>query len=186
MDIHFKLPVSVTPQQDSFRIGDTIWIENIFSDQVYNYKSGKSYKVENFDFESTMVISDLNTPEPAKSYPKPKITTYQGKTEGNFIQSSDHQAIYIYYKYDSSTYKYKAAFIPDKPGFYMLQFFSYLDADKVDITACGNETLYMQYETNNAGDNNYEMVKYAKDHEYAALSIEDFNKIGGYCFHVVE
>ena len=186
MDYEFVLPVTISPAKDTFRVGDTIWIENSFSNQLLNHRNGKTYEVENFNFETTMAIKDLNTVFPAVSYSKPLIITYEGKTTGNYIQSSDYEALYIDYDYKDGFYRYKAAFILDKAGFYLIDFFSYMDGNKVDITSCANETLYMEYVTNNRGDNNYEMIKYSKDHKFSKLTIENYNKEGCYCFHVVQ
>jgi hypothetical protein len=186
MVYQFKLPVTISPAKDTFRVGDTIWIENSFSDQIHNHKNNKAYKVENFDFKTTMVITDLNSLPPAISYPLPKIVTYKGTTTQNYIQSTAYEAIRIGYDYANGHYAYKAALIVEQKGTWCINFFSYHNTRKVDITACNDETLYMEYQTNGNAENNHDILPNAKDPEFSSLNLEDFNKIGGYCFHVVE
>jgi hypothetical protein len=186
MFYEFNLPVTISPAKDTFKVGDTIWLENSFSHKLMNHENGKIYTVEGFDFKTTMVITDLNSPFPAKSYPGPRITTYKGKTEGEYVQTTDYTSIHLSYDYNEGMYYYKAAFIPDKPGKWLINFFSFHDGEKVDITKCNNETLFVEYATNNALSNNYEIVKEAKDHKFSSLSFDDFNKIGAFAFYVAE
>lgn len=49
---HFELSVKLSPAKDTFSSGETIWIEQIFSDELLNYNYNKTVKLENFDFES--------------------------------------------------------------------------------------------------------------------------------------
>lgn len=179
----FDLPVSIQPQKDTFAVGDTIWIENSFSTQLYNDGNGKTYDVSKVDFQTTLAITDLNTPFPAFSYPNPKIYNVYGSTEGN-ATSANYQALYIEYTLAEGQFKYKAAFALDRPGFYITCFSSFRNGFDVDITECPNETLGVNYVPNNKGDNNYEMIKNAKDENFAKTTLENFNKIGGYCFYV--
>lgn len=183
-DFEFELPVSIYPAKDTFSIGDTIWIEQSFSDNMLNLKYNRYKEFKDFNFHTTFTIKDLNTPLPAYSYPDPNIITYVGQTTGNNIGSVKYQAIYINYTYENNTYKYKAAFIVDKPGFYNINFFSYLDGDDLNLTRCQNEIFHLYYTTNDKGDNNYEMVQYAQDNSFAELTKEKYDKSGMYCFHV--
>jgi hypothetical protein len=34
----FEIPYTVNPSKDTFKVGDTIWIESTFSNQMYNCK----------------------------------------------------------------------------------------------------------------------------------------------------
>ena len=131
-----------------------------------------------------MGIADLSSPPPAISYVRPNIITYEGKTSGDYIISDNYQSIHLENVYKDNVYRYRSAFIVDKPGCYMIYYFSNADANRTDITECKNETLFMEYITNNATNNNYEMVKNAKDPEFSELTIEDYNKTGGFCFYV--
>ena len=46
----FEIPVTLSPPKDTFNIGDTITISSIFADEVYERKTDKWYKLENFRF----------------------------------------------------------------------------------------------------------------------------------------
>lgn len=186
-DHWYDLPVNITPSKDTFSIGDTIWIENSFNDVLLNKNYNKTYTIKDFDFKSNMVIKDLNTPKYATSYKDPKLITIEGTTTGANIGTVDYQVLYIGYDYANNQYKYKVAFVVDKPGFYYLGFFSYrtgVNRDDIDITECPSENMKVTYKTNNHGDNNYEMVKNAVDPTFSVLSKEEFDENGGYCFYI--
>ena len=48
---HLEVPVTVTPHQLEYQVGDTITISTIFSDSIYDLSREVSFKIENFPFE---------------------------------------------------------------------------------------------------------------------------------------
>lgn len=184
-ELEFDLPVKITPSRDTFRIGDTIWIENSFDDMLVNQNSNKSYRVQNFDFGTNLTITDLNSPPIAISYKNPIIITVEGTTTGTNIGTVDYQTIYVDYDYTQNRYRYKAAFILDRSGFYLIAFSSHSSGRRdIDITDCPDERITNTYNTNDRVDNNYMMIKNAVDPHYKNLPEEMFNDAGGYCFYV--
>lgn len=184
-DIRFEIPVNIYPAKDTFSIGDTIWIEQSFSDNLQDKNNTKNtYSINNIDLYSNLGITNLNTSFPAISYDDPYLITYTGQTTDNNVGSVKYQVLYIGYTYEANTYKYKAAFIVEKTGFYLIKFFSYADGDDMNLTNCTNEKVTIDYTTNREDNNNYNMLQYAVDDYYSSWTIEEFNKNGGYCFHV--
>lgn len=181
----YDLPVTVSPLKDFYSIGDTIWIEQLFSDKILNNNYGEYFSIENFNFKTYYSITDLNTPASSTTYVNPNIITYIGSTDLNSVISESYQSINVQYDYSENVYRYKAAFIPDKAGLYALGYGTHLLEDEVDITKCRTEYIYLTYNTNNrTADNNYEFLKNAKDEHYASLPKKKFDDYGGFCFYV--
>ena len=185
-DYIFELPAKLYPAKDTFAIGDTIWIEQEFSDNMLNlnYKKNKYYTLENFDFKTVLSILDLNSPAPATTYTNPIIVDYKGSTDFNYGSSVPAQALYLKYDYTNNVYSYKAAFIIERPGFYCFGFSSNTYAEKVDITECKDEDMRIHYKLNGDDDDNFEMLHFSKDPYYHDYTLERFKEEGDYCFYV--
>ena len=181
----FDLPVTISQAKDTFTVGDTIWVDNSFSNQIVNSRNNKTYTVNNFDFDTKMAIKDLNSPRPSVSYSNPTIVTLHGKTAINSVGGNDsYQSIDLTQDFSDGRYKYKCGIVLERSGFFAIIFFTLEKHRKVDITECPREDMLLSYKTNNATNNNYEMVKNAQDHAFSGLTLEDYNKIGGFCFYV--
>ncbi len=179
INLYFVLPVKVYPAKDTFKIGDTLWIEQEFSDQLANINSGKTYKLANFDFTMGMSIDDLNKPDFA-TYPNPKIVAFMGRIGGENGNDFIHE-------YQNNIYRFKAAFIIERKGFYKIGFGGSPREGKGSvsgITTCKNEYYDFDYTVNNKGDNNYEMLQFSVANTFKNYSLDRFNKEGSYCFIV--
>ena len=60
-NFEFNLPFYYTPNADTMQLGDTLWIESSFSNQLYNELNGKTYALDNFKFGINAGIDDLST-----------------------------------------------------------------------------------------------------------------------------
>lgn len=179
----FELPVKIFPAKDTFIVGDTIWIENSFSNNLFNIDNGKIYNVDNYDFKTKMYIIDLST-NYSYSYINPKLIDVNGITENSTPVNIMHQTLNIRYAYKDNMYLYKTMFIVEKSGFYMFQFASDVYMKSVDFTECPDEEIRPRYATNNKGDNNYEWIRLSKDVYYNQYDKERFDNEGCYCFYV--
>ncbi|MBS1781081.1 MAG: hypothetical protein JST70_17275 [Bacteroidetes bacterium] len=178
----FDLPVTISPAKDTFRIGDTIWIENAFSDQMYNAEDGKTYTVHNFDFKASWQVCDMNYPP--YTYPDPIIIPLSGTTN-IYSAAPNVQSYQIKHDYSNGSYKYKAGIVATRSGAYLVSFSTFLKATKVDITECPNEDVKnLTFNTNNGGNNHYEALQYSKDISAAKATKAEFDKYGGYCFYI--
>lgn len=183
----FDLPFSIGPTARDYNVGDTITIESIFNEDIWNANYSKAFRVANFNFKIVMSIIDLNSPTPAISYKDPVIITPIGNTIGTNVGNVNYQAIQIEPKYETGKYMFKAFFIVDKPGEYMFIISSDHNGSNltdVDLTSCPNESIKITFNTNNKQDNNFGMLKGAVDNNYASWSREEFDEVGGYCFEV--
>lgn len=172
----FELPVKLYPAKDTFNIGDTIWIEQSFSDYLINKETNNVHQLKDFDFKPRISIYDLNTTFPAKPHPNPYYIIY---TEAQYSKTP-----YITYEYKDNFYYYKAALIVNQKGFFGIFFSSSINGYDLDFSRCRNEKVYVEMPLNNNTNNNYEMLQYSADEHYASLTEEEFKEAGGYCFYV--
>lgn len=99
INLYFTLPVKTSPVKDTFNIGDTIWIEQEFSNSLKNSQNGKYYTLNNFDFNAGFSLIDLNKVG-SIAITNPKIIVYEGSKSGE--SSTD-----ISCKYENNTYNTK-------------------------------------------------------------------------------
>lgn len=180
INLRFELPVKIYPAKDTFKVGDTMWIEQEFNDQLVNLNNNQTYKFENFNFKASLSIHDLNV-DGIYSYQNPLIIVYVGTSKGESGTSMD-------FEYENNKYHFKAAFIPNRKGLYMMNFGSAIGPKGADtkITECKNEYYEFFTITNGNTDNNYEMMKNAVDPFYKEMTKEKFYAGGGYCFYIKE
>src|SRR6188472_653891 len=54
-----ELPIRLYPAKDTFDIGDTIWIEQNFHDQVHDQRNNMSLDFKNYSLGNWITTSDL-------------------------------------------------------------------------------------------------------------------------------
>ncbi|MBN8670517.1 MAG: hypothetical protein J0L80_07505 [Chitinophagales bacterium] len=179
INLYFTLPVKTSPVKDTFNIGDTIWIEQEFSNSLKNSQNGKYYTLNNFDFNAGFSLIDLNKVG-SIAITNPKIIVYEGSKSGE--SSTD-----ISYKYENNTYKYKAAFITQQAGLYMLEFATTRSngtGSITGVTQCKHEYYAFTFYNSNQGNCNYPFLKNSVDEFYQKRSEDAFNNAGSYAFYV--
>jgi hypothetical protein len=114
MGYTFDIPYTITPIKDTFRVGDTIWLESTFSNQMYNTRNGKTYTVNNFDFKMYGYFLDLRTD------PCVGTNEYIMVNELGQLYTTDRNGgdFYFNYKMEDGHYRWKAGFIMKKSGFF--------------------------------------------------------------------
>lgn len=76
----FELPFGVTPEDDSIKVGDTLWIFSNFPDTIREYNSGNYFKLVNFNFNFSLALFKLTNDQKS-------ISEQPGATSSfNFIQ----------------------------------------------------------------------------------------------------
>ena len=177
-EYYVELPVKLYPAKDTFKIGDTIFMEQSFKDELYDYHNHRTMKFDNFDFRNVMILSNLLD---YKDYSiKHEYYTLKGQTE--LTSYNDYQ---IKYDYNNGVYTHKVVFVLKKAGLFDISFLSFRGGgDKVDFTNCKTENLFISFSMNNKVDNNFYMRAESDYPPTAVTTKEEFDKFGGYCFYV--
>ena len=122
-DFLFEIPVSVYPNSDTLHIGDTLWIEMSFSDELVDLNTEQTYQLENFQFytethigriDSTVLINAVSLFEHHSEIGQITYMDFGGGAFGG-----------INYDYQNNTYRLKAGLICLKKGTYSFDFSSY-------------------------------------------------------------
>jgi len=172
-----EIPVKLYPVKDTFAIGDTMWLEQNFSEQLYDQRNNMTLNFKDFDFALKMVISDLinysNISEPLHS----KFVEV-----GN-IEITNTGAVFVKYNYQNGIYTHRMGIIMTKKGLFYISTRS-LNREKADFTKCQTENLDIRYSVNDKAENNFYMMKNSKDSIALKTTKEEFDKFGSYCFFV--
>lgn len=154
----FEIPYTITPAKDTIKVGDTIWLESSFSNQMYNAENGKTYTVNNFEFKIRGHLNDLAT------NPILSTTDYTLVNEFGQFYNTDRSSVFFKfdYKMEEATYKWKAGLIIKRPGCFALIPGSTLGLYSLDresppqtISNCSPENVLILMKRTNAPSNSY-------------------------------
>ena len=189
LTFEFDIPYTITPMQDTFSVGDTIWMEFAFSNQMYNKNNGKTYTVNNFEFKMYGYILDLKTNivMPTNDF------TMLNKDSFADVNNDRHGALYhINTQMEQGIYRWKAGFIMAKTGWYAAMSRTEIgnDGNLADqspsqhITECPNEGVSLDFLLTNGNGNSY-FLDYAADENPRSWNREAFEKTS-FAFYVKE
>ncbi len=167
----FHLSYRVTPCKDTFKLGDTLWIESVFSNQMFNENNNKTYKLPgDFDFKLFGSFGDLAT------NPEIGLNDFILLDKDGNIDTKNRNGIFINIKpvMANDTFRWKCGIILKKTGAFMYGSLSDLNGDPLaesgqHITKCGNEWLRIIWKRGNCAT-----------HEYFVLDAADPNIVAQY------
>jgi len=189
----FDLPVSLTPAQDTFQVGDTITIESVFSDQVLERNLQQRLPLIDWKFYPGTSIYKIDH-NPAKDglpffealleeAPYYQLQQYSDETSGLSGQ----------YEYREGKYFLKFKLIPHAAGIYFIEQSSALNPlnEWQEFPGrCKKTSSEAFANMNNGADNNIHYLSLSPDPHYNNWILQKpelrFHKFGGYCFVVVE
>ena len=185
-DYKFTIPVSLYPAKDTFKIGDTIWLESEISSTLFDSISQSNISFN--DFEHT-IYGSID-----KFYQH-----FQSFAENNFQYINIEGAMEVagtvgapsflrlkYIKTANEKQVIKAGIVPEIKGLYRIGFFtpseSYYTETGIIKQNC-TETILMRFNMNGRiSDNNYHILQGYPNINTA----EGFINEGEYAFWVIE
>jgi hypothetical protein len=188
----FEIPATLTPDKDTFQVGDTITFVSSFEDQVFERKTKKFYKLENFKFYPELSMAEVSDSATNKGALVDFDVIIDSMINFHRIDYTDGQIDYIgEYNYVSNKYSLDFKLVPRIPGLYVLYFSSYvwtLDKNQKFDGKCSNINVDGVVKMNDGTDNNIEMLKNSPDPHYNEWIFgnpsDRFHRNGGYCFYV--
>lgn len=120
----FEHPFTVTPNNDTIHLGDTLYINADFSDTLFEYYSQQLYHLHNYNYEAPFFaifkIIDKNLNEQERAINKFDTINYGGNID-YFVNN-----LYVHYhlNYDELKHRYtfNIALIPKEKGMFYLDF----------------------------------------------------------------
>ncbi len=197
----FEIPTTLYPALDTFQIGDTIHIQNDFSDRVYDRNSQQFFDLKSFDFYPITDIYRIDTPV-SKWGPGTgnhaifefDVIIPDGYDYDIFQYSYGAKSLLGEFKYEEGKYKLDIMLIPNRDGLYTIRHFSRLVSLKANEVQdfpgrCSDERVEGYTVLNNNSDNNRDLLLDSPDTLWSKIAYSnpiDYEKFGGYTFYVIE
>ncbi|MCB9309635.1 MAG: hypothetical protein H6567_06240 [Lewinellaceae bacterium] len=200
----FTLPVSISPAQEVYHIGDTIRIVSEFEDQVMG-SNGVGKELGTFDMQGimwqpTLSFFKLDTIIPNKADHKSlfdgfaNIEILKGNLESYKFSTGDERIIGEYLE-DNHTFSYSINIIPRKKGVFFISFLSFVNFtppyNLQDFPGRCDRSFYdIHFKTNGGTDNHYHLMLESPDPYWNRTGVGNniysfqFDQVGGYCFRV--
>jgi len=193
----FVLPFSVTPVDPEINLGDTLWAEASFSENLEEYNSKEIIAVKNLDFQSKIGLFELvsnsfdisDQPSAVDFFdfvPKAGTIPFVGATFSPFTM-----------QYQDNAYTFRVGLVPKKTGVFSVNFLPPRDLDlrqAVDlrVNSAGQKKLptfeFLLFDINN-GNTNFDLFK----QHCKAISLENdvfinvyYEQKGTFTFRVIE
>ena len=187
------IPVRLYPAKDTFRVGDTIYIESVFSDSVYDRSTGRKFLIEDMNWIIGSIIFPIHLDtKMATGYRNFQVIVPEEYDFEPVIFSTGTIRYEGTYNYDGSIYSLKFQLIPRDTGIYYF-IFSIDDHffTKIEFKEkCSSAIVYVYATMNEGSDNNIHLFKESPNEFFRVQMFnrpeEGFYKAGGYCFVVVE
>lgn len=121
---HFlRVPITISPHQLEYKVGDTLHINTIFSDSIYDIGTKHTFKIRNFPFKPASLLyrfTDSNTYDSGYRVNELHIdSSYQHMYKYSSFYADTYQAKTIY---ENDQYRFESQLIFKVPGRYVSVF----------------------------------------------------------------
>ncbi len=185
---HLRFEPKIYPEQDTFRLNDTIWFEMRIGDSLFDIYSQQWIPSNRVAFPFYFTMTKL---EPTKYLPAEYMFDFV-TVEGGLIFERLSQFTNIRVELDkkhNSNYA-RFAFIPVEKGiFNVAPNVQREDIENINVgnNECRPFVKDVSFKMNNASSNNgYYLLRASMNPEYQNLSEENYRKGGGFTFVVVD
>lgn len=141
----FQVPLTIAPVRNVYSVGDTLWLNADFSDQLSEYNSKKPYPVtpSNFDLHTIIGLLNLKYPDRYLGSQPGAVDNFTIINKLGSIDGLGQTYGNISYHYSSNRYRLLIGIIPRDPGVFCFSLFdgwkvkksdkSYPDLSYIDI-----------------------------------------------------
>lgn len=179
--------MTLSPQQDTFSLGDTIWVESTIDKKLLDLVSGDSIFVDTFDFR---IFSSVNKVLDTMRFYYAENSFDYLNAKGKFIvlTSSNVSKAQLLYEKGYHGQSIKFGMIPREVGNFDIGFYKLRDdLQDVDFPEdCQFNITDIKYRMNEGENNNYHLIDsfYHTIYPNSNFNENDFNHDGGYAFVV--
>lgn len=145
---YLRVPVTISPHQLQYRVGDTMHINTIFPDSIYDIGTQLTFKIRNFPFKPKSLLYhfiDSITYDSGYRVNALSIDSfYQPMYKYSSVYADTYQARAIY---ENDWYRFESQLILKEPGRYILTFYdAYHDNLGSDSDILNAEANALQFE----------------------------------------
>ena len=180
--LEYHLPVSLTPQIDTFQLGDTLSLAINFPQELVDKQGGIANTFENFDFRFEISGYRYDVQEENTSQMFDLISEAGSDT---VLAFNSFDILRFTPLYDGSQYTYRGSLVLKKTGTFVIYISCYNDdtSDPLEIIGkCDHVPLYIYCMTNNGENNNVELV--SPYHGNSSFWEDQFKISGGFALIV--
>jgi hypothetical protein len=181
----FEIPFSISPAIDTFKIGDTIWIESIIQNFLIDGSTGEKINVENHNFKVKTGFSRIDTLGYDSSADNFVVINIKGKYLVKNL-GPNLSIINIEYQKEEMRRSLKVGVIFKRKGIYQTSMTNIVadleEGINLTETNC-TQRINLAYSMNNGEENNYYLEQYDVN---VIPSFDEFMKAGAYNFVVIE
>ena len=187
--LQYQIPYTAAPIQDTFQIGDTIWMEMDFADTLTDLNGGIPNTFSNFNFKLELQCGrfDIDPPQ-GKAVSFMDAIPSAGEVASRVLPISDISYFEVLPVYTDRTYRFKSAFVLKQQGTFFCTITPNTDnrIEPFEITGnCDHLPLYINSKVNDGDptENNYHLLKSSPVPVYRDMTLERFGQ-GTFCFVV--
>jgi len=186
--LFYQVPYTLTPATDTFNLGDTIWIEMDFPEEMTDVNGGVKNIFHNYDFRIELGCEriDVNPGQP-KTVDFLHFHEVIGRDSLVNLPGSSISTYRIFPVIQDGKYHFKCGLITQKKGFFIfgitpIEYSEY--EEKFHINgSCDNIPLGIGSKPIGA-EGNFHMLQYSLEPAYPNFPKDRFENYGGYCFVV--
>lgn len=115
-EVMLEIPFTITPPDEAIEQGDTLWIETIFPDTIHDYISKKYYKVSNYDFFTSIVLTKLVSKSLFESQQPAAAAAFDFHFDTGKVTDIGSLGGKLKFVYDGANYRIKFGLIPKLSG----------------------------------------------------------------------
>ena len=183
---HFEFPVSLSPEQDTFQIGDTLFLELSYTPSLLeNIDNGDLIDIKDYDFGFEALVSKFDSTSELDALDYFTFGSSIGQLSRNYLVGISVLEL----KPEQVTEKRVLDFylIPQQKGNFHFSFLSLNEDHTNDSELLGSkcdEILTVDFNLNDKADNNFDYYNSNSINEKGTL--ESSLKSGFYAFVVIE
>lgn len=120
---YLKVPITITPHQLQYRVGDTISINTIFSDSIDDLGTQQTFKIEDFPFKPLSLLyrfTSENTHDSGYRVNELHIDSIYNHVYNYSSSYADGYRAYTIY--EDNQYRFESQLVLKEPGKYILLF----------------------------------------------------------------
>jgi hypothetical protein len=184
---HWHLPIKIHPMQDTFRMGDTLYVSSIFDHWVFDQHGGDEYNLVDYSFYPSIGFTSKGDTN-FKDFPQPEVEFH---SITNDLSPMEDNLVYTNFVYEEGTYSLRYKLVLQDTGLFMLSHGASLIGYKgaQDFPGrCGRERASANMVLEHADSANIHMLEDSPDSHYNDWILQKpqqrFHDGAGFAFYV--
>lgn len=186
--LFYQVPYTLTPAKDTFNLGDTLWVEMDFPEEMTDVNGGIKNVFHNYDFRIELACDKMDIDPPmAKTTDYLRFHKVIGQSTVVNLPGAGVSGYKILPVFQDDRYRFKCGLITQKKGLFFIGL-TPVDPDEngndfqID-GQCDHTSLSIGTKLVGA-EGNFHLLQYGLNSAYRILPKDRFEMFGSYCFVV--